>query len=371
MKILIISSEFPPGPGGIGEHAYRMALALHRRGHEVCVLTPGDYATKQEVVEFDINNPSLLIKRYHRLGLVFTQLNRIWVTSKFIIREKYTTLIMTGKFSLWQNLLFKVVLGNRIWSMAVVHGSEIYMPNSVSRWVTQAGIRRADRIVAVSRYTKSLLEKKAMIDPSKIIVVQNGIDISCFPPLMVPKVKLNGKPCLLTVGHVTPRKGQHRVIKALPRIISKWPDVHYHIVGFPNDQKRLEDLAKSLNVFDYITFHGRIPDHTDLFNFYQSCDIFLLLSENQLNGDVEGFGIVALEANYFGKPVIGAIGCGIEDAVSEDSSGYLIDGNDSVAVVQAIELCLANSSRLSESSRHWALSHSWGKMALKLEDLLP
>ena len=181
---------------------------------------------------------------------------------------------------------------------------------------------------------------------------------------------LAGSPKLLTVGHVSPRKGQHRVIKALPRLIQIFPDIHYHIVGRPVYQEKLETLAKELQVEKYISFHGRVKQHGDLAQYYEAADVFMLLSENLPNGDVEGFGIVALEANSFGIPVIGARYCGVEDAVSHMKSGYLVDGNSEDEILEGLQYCLTRKDKLSQASIEWAESHDWSTLVKQYISLL-
>jgi phosphatidylinositol alpha-1,6-mannosyltransferase len=172
-------------------------------------------------------------------------------------------------------------------------------------------------------------------------------------------VKLDGYPKLITVGHVSPRKGQHRVIRALPALIKKFPNLKYHIIGRSVNQRDIENLAFKLGVVENIEFHGRIKDHNDLKGYYRVADVFMLLSENQTNGDVEGFGIVALEANLNGLPVIGAKYCGVEDAVSHENSGYLVDGNNVEEISLALQKVIENRKILSPRAKQWAEEHDW------------
>jgi phosphatidylinositol alpha-1,6-mannosyltransferase len=192
----------------------------------------------------------------------------------------------------------------------------------------------------------------------KVDIIPNGIDSTDDKKSPI-KVKLEGYPKLITVGHVSPRKGQHRVIQALPVLIEKFPNLTYHIVGRPVNQKSLENLALELGVVGNIIFHGRVKDHNNLRGYYEEADVFMLLSENQENGDVEGFGIVALEANLFGLPVVGAKFCGVEDAVLDGKSGYLVDGNNVAEISNAVERAVANKDWLFSCSKQWAERHDW------------
>ena len=367
MKLLLISSEFPPGPGGIGHHAYSLCTALIRKGHEVVVLTVTDFATPEQVEAFDHAHDFNII-RFPRIGWK-TYLNRVMMTDKTVREGGFDRVLLTGKFSLWLGLFIKWRFP-RIKTIAIVHGSEV---NPSGRWVrrlTHHAIERTDRIVSVSRFTTSLLPAQVRKN-SHIDIIPNGIDtqlLSTYPT--DTHIELKGSPRLLTVGHVSPRKGQHRVIAALPALRELYPDLHYHIVGRPITQSKLEELASSLGVSDMITFHGIAGTHHSLSAFYRHSDVFMLLSENQPNGDVEGFGIVALEANYFGMPVVGAIQCGVEDAVDHGKTGFLADGNNINEVSSAVVRCIEEHESISIQARQWAMKHDWNQIVDQFLEVL-
>jgi phosphatidylinositol alpha-1,6-mannosyltransferase len=171
--------------------------------------------------------------------------------------------------------------------------------------------------------------------------------------------KLKGSPRLLTVGQLTRRKGQHRVINALPYLRKQWPDIHYHMVGLDTDRDRLMEQANGLGVTDCITIHGRVSEREDLFKFYTSVDVFIMLSESQADGDVEGFGIAILEANYFGVPAVGASGCGIEAAIKDGENGFLVDGDKVKQITEAIDSCLRKSEDMKPAMKEWVKQHNW------------
>ena len=353
-RVLLVSSEFPPGPGGIGQHAYSLVQALRVEHFEVVVMSPADFVSNDETRDFD-SKQNFEIIRYQRIGLR-TYLGRFVTTYRFLKSTEVDAIILTGKFSLWQGWLLKK-MGIRKNQIAILHGSEVNLSNFILRKFTHLTISTADQIVAVSKFTKSLLPKW-ILKKRKVEIIPNGIELS-NETKKFNVVKLDGWPKLITVGHVSPRKGQHRVIKALPALIKTFPNIKYHIIGRPVNQRVIEDLAYKLGVLENIVFQGRIKDHNDLQGYYRAADIFMLLSENQVNGDVEGFGIVALEANLNGLPVIGAKFCGVEDAVIDGHSGYLVDGNNVEEISQAVVKAIENREQLSLGSKQWAEIHDW------------
>ncbi len=360
MKILVVSSEFPPGPGGIGNHAYSLCKFLVAAGHKVHLVADSNYATQSEVMEFDRNMKyPMVIKRIERKGWI-TYINRIKAIRSQLNTNEFDGIIYSGKFSLWMCGLFNS-LGVKMKTLAVLHGSEVKPTNLLLKLVTNWGIKNADYLVPVSGFTHGLLNENLQKRPFEII--PNGIDLDEFEDLNKASeqlsYELSGDPVLLTVGNVTPRKGQHRIIKAMPSILEQYPGAHYHIVGLPSYQKEFEEIAKHLGVSDAVTFHGRLPQREHLACVYKQADCFMILSENQEDGDVEGFGIVILEANYFGLPSIGANGCGIVDAIDHKKSGILVDGDQPDEIVEALNAIISNKQSFGMESLSWVKKHDW------------
>lgn len=360
-KFLILSTELPPGPGGIGQHAWSLANALKRVGHEVTIQAEADYSDAATVERFDMAHQSaqFRIVRNARNGWR-TYPDRIKTLARLIHTHRPDVLILTGRFSLWAGAWLKY-WGLQAPTWAFVHGSEVGNGRRPTTRLTLWALQNANRIIAVSQFTRSLLPESIR---QKTVVLPNGIaslempepdEISAFPDW-------SGSPRLLTVGRVSPRKGQQRVIRALPDLLKRFPNVHYHIVGLPVHRSAFETLAQDLGVADHLTFHGKLTDRADLYRAYRSADVFVMLSENQPDGDVEGFGIAILEANHFGLPAIGAKGCGIEDAVKDGYNGYLVDGNDAASIIYAIQHCIDQRSTLGHHARQWAAAHDWDQL---------
>lgn len=361
-NVLVVSSEFPPGPGGIGHHCFSLCKALHDSGYDITVLTSGDYAEPVELLHFD-SNVTFRIIRYERYRKSWaTYFARIITTLRIGKGDVYTSIILTGKFSLWQVFPIKLLLKPKVPVIGILHGSEVNLEKWYLRQLTHKAIQKLDYIVPVSEFTKSLLPIKILNNEERLRVIPNGIDEVWPVNTKIEEKILKGTPCLLTIGHVSPRKGQHRVVKALPYLRKIFPDIHYNIVGLPLQKHRLEILAQELGVSNHITFHDRVKRHEDLSMYYQQADVFMLLSENQPNGDVEGFGIVALEANQHGLPVVGAKYCGVEEAVCHEKSGFLVDGDIPEEIVEGVRYCVTHKNNLTGSSKLWAEKHSWNSI---------
>ena len=365
-KILLVSSEFPPGPGGIGHHAWFLAKRLFRNADiELHVIAPDDYTSRAARDSFD-SAQSFKVFRFNRKGKL-TYFLRLLKLQKLCRSEEYNHFWASGKFSLWMVWMQRLFLP-KAKTLCILHGSEVNLNNGILRKFTHHSIANFHTIVSVSKFTESLLPQWILKTHKSLIVIPNGLDSSDM--VLSGKINLQGSPALLTVGHVSPRKGQHRLIQAMPAVLKKFPQALYHIVGRPLDQEKLVQQAMALGIADKVLFHGAIGEHSKLWDYYQAADISVLLSENQPNGDVEGFGIVALEANALGTPVIGAKYCGVEEAVNNGKSGVLVDGNSVEEIVQAIDYCMNNQESLAASSQEWAKSHDWDIIGRRFLELV-
>lgn len=357
---LIISSEFPPGPGGIGKHAYSIAKGLLHNGVNVSVVCNMDYTSEDEISSFLNNNREINIHRIERKGLS-TYINRITKIVSLYKKYRFDKVILTGQFSLWMDLILKGIFKD-VHTILIIHGSELNIGGGVKRALTKKSILKGDKVFAVSNYTRSLLQSK--VDRQDIEVLPNGLNIEDWNVETVPYA-WKGYPKLLTVGSVTQRKGQHNIINALQQIRKTYPDVHYHIVGKYADGT-LKNLVQKSVLENHVTFHGKLSD-ADLRRAYKTADIFCMLSESDSRGDVEGFGIAILEANINGMPAIGSKGTGIEDAIASGKTGLLVDAHNPTEVSNAIDTVLKmDRALLTEQCVRWAKQHDWNQLAKEL-----
>jgi len=363
-KTLIIVWEFPPGPGGIGKHAYSFSRALADQQFDVTILTSADYVGHSEIEHFDKTHANLNIIRVYGWFL-FKYINRFFQTFYYCLKLKPEHVICSGRTALWLTPFIQFITNNQTRISVFLHGSEIQMKGLLNRYLTYYSLRLADRIYCVSSFTKSLLPYKLQMKRN-VFVLSNGLNLDILrknrPHL---DALYSGSPTLLTVGQLTRRKGQHRVINALPELVKIWPKIVYHMVGIETNRAELAMLAKKLGVERNVFFHGRLKESSEVYNAYSSTDVFIMLSENQDDGDVEGFGIAILEANFFGQPAVGARGCGIEDAIKEGVNGYLVDGDNAQEIHVAVMKCLERRGDMESGIKDWVKDHDWNQLILR------
>ena len=229
----------------------------------------------------------------------------------------------------------------------------------------------ATRIVAVSRYTEALLVELG-VPEDRIRIVHPGCDVNRFGPVGVSD-ELRARVTqgrahqhlILTVGNLVERKGHDTVIRALPLLPKGANDVLYLIAGDGPYRAALEKLAADLGVASQVLFLGRVPSD-ELPLLYSLADSFVMVSRQRLDAcDVEGFGIVFIEAAACGKPAIGGRSGGVQDAIVDGVTGLLVDPLDSAAVANAITSLLLNPGlreRLGTAARERALRHfTWSR----------
>jgi glycosyltransferase involved in cell wall biosynthesis len=230
------------------------------------------------------------------------------------------------------------------------------MAKGLSRFFVRRALKEANQVAAVSEFAKGILSNNGIV--RSVFAIPNGVNL---PEKMTLRERHSDKLVLITIGSVTRRKGQHNVVAALPDMIRRFGNVEYHMVGIPRDRDKIEGLTHKLGISDCVFLHGAVSDE-ERDKLILQADIFIMLSENLPDGDVEGFGIAVLEANSFGLPAIGSRNTGIEQAISHGSSGCLVDARNSDDICDSIELILADYSKFSQGAIAWARQHEWNKI---------
>jgi len=250
-----------------------------------------------------------------------------------------------------------------------------YLYKYLLRWA----YRRATVVTAISHYIASEIKKN--VPELDVIVINPGIDFDEMKKVdisrQLPEEVVFKKPFILTVGMIKRRKGYHVAIPAFAEVLKKFPDLKYVIVGYPSEKAdedykmELKKLAIDLGVADRVFFLGFIDDRSDLYAIYRNAELFCLLPQD-IGKDVEGFGLVFLEAAVNGLPVVAGSGSGADDAVLDGENGYLVSSSDVMMVSQAIIKILDNKelrNNFKISSQQFALRMNWDTIGLKYIDI--
>lgn len=237
-------------------------------------------------------------------------------------------------------------------------------------------VYRAARVVtAPSAYVASYLER--VVTGLRVEVISHGIDFSAWQAPITAQLSesLKGKKYILSVGAIKRRKGYHLSLRAFARVAHEMPELHYVVVGNPLQSpsyfRELELIMEELSIGDRVVFlHGLSFD--ELRAVYNAAELFVLLSMSD-GGDVEGFGLVFLEAAAMELPVIGSAGTGAEDAIWGGHNGFaVIDPSDDGDVAERMKMILTDESArttMSRASHEFASKMQWEHQIKKYEAL--
>jgi phosphatidylinositol alpha-1,6-mannosyltransferase len=242
-------------------------------------------------------------------------------------------------------LILKKILG--LPYVVYCHGEEI---TQTDRYRYQPRMRDriykgADGVVANSDFAVRNLLRIGVCE-ERICKITPGVDCIRFRPMppntdLQKRHGLEGKVVVLTVARLIPRKGHVVVMKAFARLCNEFPDAHYLIVGTGPEESRLRQLAMKLNLGSRVTFAGYVSAD-QLPDVYSLCDIMVMANRQEADGDVEGFGIVFLEANAAGKPVIGGRTGGAVEAIEEGKTGFLVNPDDDQELAGVLRQLVSN-----------------------------
>jgi len=369
-SILIATREFPPGPGGIGTHAYKLAQHLHLLGWNVTVVSEQSRASNSEIQAFNasqtfrvIRIPSLPLgpmKMLFRFAVVFIAL----------LRVRPQLVLATHAQMVWFSCLMSCLYPRPV--VAVGHGSEYRYTAGWRSKVTRWAFSNVAGVINVSEFTAGLMTS-AGITAKRQVTIPNGADADDFETATADTVEalrsqfeLHNAKVVLTVGLLSERKGQDIIIRAMPRILSKVPNARYLIVGMSDDasvEQAYRALAKELGVEHAVIFAGRVAQEL-LPAYYQLCNVFALTSRVSATGAVEGYGIVAVEAALCGRPSVVSEGSGLMEAIVAGETGLSVPENDPEATASALEKLLTDDALREEMGRA-ALAHATGSQGWK------
>jgi phosphatidylinositol alpha-1,6-mannosyltransferase len=324
---LLITLEYPPQVGGVANYLANICANLPRE--QIVVLAPRapqsylfDHTQKYKICRRKLLAKNILF--WPKWLFLF------WHTCKIVKTEKIEKILVgqvlpVGYTALILHKFFKIPYAVFTYGMDITEP----MKNQWKKKMVISILKKADKIITIGDYTRNKIIGLG-IASDKIIIVHPCSNIQNTKYKIQNNIKekynLADKKIILTVGRLVERKGQDKVIEALPKILEKIPDTVYLIVGEGQNLLNLQSKILNLKLENNVILTGKVSDE-ELASYYELCDIFIMPSR-EINGDVEGFGIVYLEANSFGKPVIGGRSGGVSDAVIDGQTGLLVDPNN-------------------------------------------
>ena len=262
--------------------------------------------------------------------------------------------------------------------IALTHGHEVWWAKVFPFSLLMRLIGNSvNHLTYLGEYTKREISKGISAKARALMVqIAPGIDTEKFKPIDASELRsslgLTNNEVIVSVGRLVPRKGQDKLIEALPKILKERPNAHLLFVGSGSFQSKLEQMIKKLNLQSHVTFVGRVQ-YEELAKYICVGDIFAMPSRSRLAGlEVEGLGIVYLEASACGLPVLGGDSGGAPDAVLPGKTGLVVDGTDVNQIADgAIKLLSGNRVEMGRAGREWAVATwDWQIWATKFVQLV-
>ncbi|MCO1618449.1 glycosyltransferase family 4 protein [Micromonospora sp. CPM1] len=338
-RTLLITNDFPPRPGGIQSFVHN--LAVRQQPGSVVV-----YASSWRGAEkFDADQPFEVVR----------ERTRVLLPTPLIARRAARLARAYDCDTVWFGAaaplgLLAAGLRRRAGirrAVALTHGHEV-------GWAALPGarsaLRRIGRSVDVTtylgEYTRARLAR-VLDGPTELRRLAPGVDVDTYHPevdggRVRSRLGLADRPVVVCVSRLVPRKGQDMLIRALPEIRRRVPDAALLVVGGGPYRSTLEKLARQAGLERDVVFTGSVPS-AELPAHYAAGDVYAMPCRTRNRGlDVEGLGIVYLEASATGLPVVAGDSGGAPDAVREGETGYVVGGRDVAQLADRVATLLAD-----------------------------
>ncbi|MGW7466285.1 glycosyltransferase family 4 protein [Streptomyces xantholiticus] len=378
-KTLIVTNDFPPRPGGIQAFLHNMALRLDPAQLVVYAST---WKRSREGVEatavFDAEQPFTVVRDRTTMLLPTPRVTR---RAAQLVREHGCESVWFGAaapLGLMAPALRKAGARRLV---ATTHGHEAgWAQLPASRQLLRRIGEGTDTITYLGEYTRSRIA--AALTPeaaARMVQLPPGVDEKTFHPgsggdLVRHRLGLSDRPVVVCVSRLVPRKGQDTLIRAMPAILAAVPDTVLLVVGGGPYENDLRQLAAETGVEGSVRFTGSVP-WAELPAHYGAGDVFAMPCRTRRGGlDVEGLGIVYLEASATGLPVVAGDSGGAPDAVLDGETGWVVRGGSPEESAERIVTLLQDPElrrRMGEQGRAWVEERwRWDLLAERLVALL-
>ncbi|MER6340958.1 glycosyltransferase family 4 protein [Streptomyces tendae] len=378
-KTLIVTNDFPPRPGGIQAFLHNMALRLDP---ERLVVYASTWKRTREGIEataaFDAEQPFTVVRDRTTMLLPTPGATRRAVG---LLREHGCTSVWFGAAAPLGLMAPALRRAGAERLVATTHGHEAgWAQLPAARQLLRRIGESTDTLTYLGEYTRSRIAGALTPEAAaRMVQLPPGVDEKTFHPAsggdeVRARLGLTERPVVVCVSRLVPRKGQDTLIRAMPRILAAEPDAVLLIVGGGPYERDLRRLAEETGVAASVHFTGAVP-WSELPAHYGAGDVFAMPCRTRRGGlDVEGLGIVYLEASATGLPVVAGDSGGAPDAVLDGETGWVVRGEDPNESADRITTLLADPQlrrRMGERGRTWVEEKwRWDLLAEHLKTLL-
>lgn len=370
MRVLVVTNKFAPHRGGTAVVWENWCQNWPAQDLTVIApLTPGsrefDASVGYRVIRVWYPDIPKIRMLFVYLMLAFRALLECLATRPSLIH--CGQVFETGPVGLVAKRLFKIPY------CIHTYGEELVMARR-SLWLralVARTLQEAHMVTSISEYSAKLLNDFAY--RGECLIVHPGVDSSHYYPgpagsVLSDQYSIPEGPKLITVGRLMERKGHTNVIALMPTLLEAFPDLHYIIVGVGPYEVELKRLVTRSKLNSVVHFLGLVPD-TVLPEILRECTVFVHPNGVTRTGDIEGFGIVFLEAAATGLPVVGGDSGGVRDAVLDRENGLLVNPDSQEELLEALRLLLSSPEvrrSMGMAGRSWACAHDWTSPAVRV-----
>ena len=374
MTVLLVTNDFPPTVGGIQSYLRDYVQeVVHRRGAQ-SIIVFASMQDKAAALAWDAEQPYTIIRWPFPVMLPTPAVRRMM---QRIIREQHVDTVWFGAAAPLGVMGGAAKRAGASRVVATTHGHEVgWSMFRVGRRLLRTIGGSADVITYISEYTLGRF-KEAFGPNPQFVALPSGVSTSRYAPA-TQQEKLETRasfrigaesPLIVCASRLVKRKGQDRLIRVLPRVRQRVPGAQLVIVGEGPYARRLHAMAEGV---DGVRFTGRVSDD-DLCRIVAAADVFAMPVRTRGGGlDVEGLGIVFLEAQACEVPVVAGDSGGAPETVT-DHSGVVVDKNDDALVAALVRLLrdpLLRESMAEAGRRHVQREFSWQVLGERCEKLL-
>ena len=374
-RVLLVTNDFPPRRGGIQSYLVELVSRLAATGeHTLTVYAP----QWKDADVFDAQTPGYRVVRHP--GTLMLPVPTVDSRMRRLIAEGGIDTVWFGAAAPLGLLAHRARRAGASRVLASTHGHEVgWSMLPAARSVLRRIGEDSDVVTFVSRYTRGRFAS-AFGPRARLEHLPPGVDTERFRPDPVSRAELRARyglgqrPTVLCLSRLVPRKGQDMLIRALPAIRQRVDGAALVIAGGGPYLDTLRGLADRFGVTDHVTFTGGVPS-ADLPAYHAMADVFAMPCRTRGAGlDVEGLGIVFLEASATGVPVVAGSSGGAPETVRHNQTGVVVDGRSVQQITDAISELLADPDRaatMGAAGRQWATAHwRWDDLARRLSGLI-
>jgi phosphatidyl-myo-inositol dimannoside synthase len=373
--VLFVTNDFGPRAGGI--ETFIIGLIERRPVGQTIVYTSAQANSEQYDADWLAQYGVRVIRDRSKILLPTP---RVAFHLKKIIRKEGITTAAFGAAAPLGLLSAGMKRAGVVRTVALTHGHEVWWAkvfpfNLLLRRIGST----VDVLTYLGEFTRSAISKGLTAKAqASMVKIAPGIDVEHFIPtdatVLRNSLGLSDKKVIVSVGRLVHRKGQDYLIEAMPEILKSIPQAHLLLVGEGPYREHLQTLVKKHNLEASVTFIGRIQ-YKDLPTYICVGDIFAMPSRSRLMGlEVEGLGIVYLEASSCGLPVLAGDSGGAPDALVQNETGLVVNGTDDQQIAKAAIKLLTNielSKKMGLAGRQWIIDKwRWEIWSKDFEKLL-